>query len=261
MKNYWDYKDFTKVNARLIVNTIQKGKLFLGECVDVINVINTLNNRYHFNKSLVFYKSDTDEYLRAPNVMFIKNEMISDAKYVLSIDLHNRIILMSYNSYQLLYNNTPEYNMGNIISLFEWLDNSSPDIPVKYILTSNYYPQLFINIYHDKYEFVFEGNKHDIDRSILEMMFAETQDFYFGNKESKIVVKTNTRHAIYHNKTFICDLLMNDLAFLLDAQDKLQQELENLKEPIEFPPVQVYLLVDDDNINVPFSYNPNEFKK
>lgn len=243
-----------KVSEDLIHKIIQRSTALVGNITDTLKTISLLYSRYFFRYSIIFYDSNKQHYVKVPSISSIF-QLSNDNNYVLCIDIHKQVIVMEYYDYISLHQRNVNFTHNDIDKIIQTIDSRIEHIPINYRLTYSYNDRI-MKIYHDRLMFVYESREYLISRDIIDMMYAETQDFIFTEQhDTNINVVTETRHKLYHKKDFLCDLLKEDLASIMDIQDKLKKEQENIAIPYS----KILHNKKTNNTNIEFKYNPEEF--
>lgn len=259
MKQSWFLDNAKHIDPNYIRDTIQKSINIVGDSIDVANLLTILYSRYFFIKPLIYFESNLNEYIRVHSISGFKVD--NNIRCVISIDLHNQIIICPWSEYKRNYNKI-DYRIinGNYVEILGHLDMHVPNTPVNYRLTLNTPQDKIMRIFHNKYLFVFESKEYEVSRETLDILYAETQDFIFTeNVNSGIVVRSEARHSIFHKGEFICDFLKNDLALLLDIQEKLYREFIITQTPYET--TNIHSNTDNGDDKEQFIFDPNEFNK
>lgn len=255
-----NYYNEISVDINYISKVINRSMSMSGEIVSILNLLPILFTRYYFKYPIIYFDTEHKEYLKVPN---ISSFLIDTTKqYVICIDLHKQILLTTleeYNKYKHSIDYT-DINSLNINELIKSIDEKITRIPVIYYLSFRDKNQV-MKILHDKIIFVYESTDYLVSREVLDMLYAETQDFIFTEDQtSKIIVKTDARHKLCFGDDYLCELLKDDLAIIIDTQDKLKDEYDTTQIPYSYHISELSKLDYPCN-DQSFKFDSEEFQK
>lgn len=226
--------------------------------VTIINLVSVLYTRYYFKYPIILYNAESNTYTKIPTIYQI--DFQNKNKYIICVDLHKQILIIPIKEFEK-YNKSIKYKISTCEKdfkfIFKKIDDSILNVSVNYILS--YDNDCKISIFHNKIYFNINQFKYEITRDVLDMLYAESQDFIFTKNKSKILLRSEVRHSIYYESLHICDILKDDLAIILDTQDRLKREYETIQTSYNY----MFVNKSDDDLkcknNDDFKFNFDEF--
>lgn len=197
----------------------------------LIVAINHLSSTYFFNKSTIYYNGSS--IVRRTFNNEISSSIIEDSDaFIICVDLHNRILIISKHDYDILTNSAgvtysieTENDLSNVISK---INEVVIKVPVKMYFNLRD-TKKYISILHDTITINMYDSKYEIQRNIFDMLYAEHEDFCpTVDINSNVIIRTQARHQLIYNNELITDLLHSDIALICDIQDKLITEYTNI---------------------------------
>lgn len=192
----------------------------------LISVLNHLTSNYFFYKSTYHVTNDMILNSNMTNVG-LNDSLIKP--YIVCIDIHNRICVVSEELYELIA--IPNGGIFNIMSIDELrlfcANVVTPQIdkkPVYIYLTAD--KKNYFNLWYDCILLILEANnKFEVKRSIFDMLYAEHEDFNPTTSEvSGVIIHSEVRHQLKFEGCQVTDLLHSDISMICDTQDKLVEE-------------------------------------
>lgn len=214
---------------------VRKSVIVKVESDFLIMLLNHLTSQYFFNKSTYYVDADM-EFVYRKNFHAAEFKKTVDW-YAVCIDLHNRIVVFNENEF-LKHYQTPQYSVvvtsDDITLVDAKLNQFIEKRPVIFLFSQRDIKNC-LHIYAKRIELWLHEKSYIIERSIIDMMYAEGENFNpTQDEKSDVFIHTEVRHQLYADKdTFVTDLLHSDLGLICDIQDRLIEELSYVPMPIE----------------------------